>query len=128
MGRNLSMDTANSSYLTVILLLEATPWVREALAHALEIKGNGISVVRVGDAPSAGESDTGGRAAVLLLSNVGLPSGSHSDIDTVKAAISHRSDLPIAVLSDVEEPEHVALVMAKGVRGYIPTSLPLECI
>jgi len=128
MRGSLSMDTANSSYFTVILLIEATPWVREALAHALEIKGNGICVVRVGDAPSAGESDTGGRAAVLLLSNVGLPSGDLSKLETVKAAISHRSDLPIAVLSDVEEPEHVALVMGKGVRGYIPTSLSLECI
>src|SRR5262249_7462502 len=38
------------------------------------------------------------------------------------------TELPMIVLSDVEDPDQIIDAIGRGARGYVPTSVPLEVV
>ena len=63
--------------------------------------------------------------SVILLGVSGTPSGSDA-LHQASSAVRENSHVPIIVIGDSEDPDLIIHALENGVRGYIPTNLPLS--
>jgi DNA-binding NarL/FixJ family response regulator len=63
-------------------------------------------------------------ASLVLLCIAGKPNDPETQRDITRLC----QQLPTILLSDVEDPGQIADAIGRGVRGYIPTSMPLEVV
>lgn len=64
-------------------------------------------------------------ASIVVLAIAGEPREPEARQQIVNA-VEAVDRLPVVILSDVEDPDQIMEVLHSGVRGYIPTSLPLD--
>jgi DNA-binding NarL/FixJ family response regulator len=66
------------------------------------------------------------RFALGILNKHSMQIGEAEVADQLSFLATIAPDLPIALLSDVDEADEIAEAFGLGVRGYIPTSLPIK--
>jgi len=66
-------------------------------------------------------------ASLVLLCIAGKPNDLETQRDITRLC-QQANQLPTILLSDVEEPGQIVDAIGRGVRGYIPTSMPLEVV
>jgi DNA-binding NarL/FixJ family response regulator len=71
---------------------------------------------------SPDRSDT----ALILLEWGAVGNDQRSLEAEVQALVGSHSDIPLVVLGESEDPRHMAEILARGARGYIPTSVSLS--
>jgi DNA-binding NarL/FixJ family response regulator len=64
--------------------------------------------------------------ALILLEWEAASNDQRSLKTQVQTLVSAHPDIPVVVLGEVEDPHHMAEVLAQGARGYIPTSVGLS--
>ncbi|WP_225769029.1 response regulator transcription factor [Inquilinus sp. Marseille-Q2685] len=63
----------------------------------------------------------------LILLECGSVGNDHPSLeDELRGLIGAHRDIPVVVLGENEDPGHIAEILARGVRGYIPTSVSLN--
>ena len=109
---------------TVIVIIEPRVLNRECLARCLGAVSNQIVLAFSTVEDWLKERDTV-TASVILLGIPGAPREAEAR-HQLSLLMQCTNPPPIAILSDVEEPEQIIEMLHAGVRGYIPTSLPLD--
>lgn len=105
-----------------IYIVHPSRLFRDCLKRSL--KGAVGYVVRdFPDLDDLDESFDPGSLALLLL-GVNLGSSNSARLDAILQQLG--GEVPVVVTSDSEDPRLVAALLAKGVSGYIPTSMDLE--
>ncbi len=110
---------------TAVLFLDPRPLTRECVSRWLQANARDLVFLPVADAREArGVADAGG-ARLLVLNAAATRIQPEEVLDTVDLLRRLAPDLGIIVLSDREDYRHIVAAFRRGVRGYIPTSLPL---
>lgn len=110
---------------TTIVMIEKRPLVSECFARCL--KASGYTVVSFPNVDSWLDVCEDISASLILFCIVGKP----NDPETrqgISRLCQRRNQLPTILVSDVEDPDQVVDAIDRGVRGYIPTSVPLEVV
>ena len=114
----------NYSEMEVITLIEPRALTRDCLAYCLGSL-HGHIVVPYASIETWLAADSHDSASVILMGITGEPGG--PEIMKQIANVVHAAGIsPVIILSDVQELEQIMDVLHLGVRGYIPTSLPLD--
>jgi DNA-binding NarL/FixJ family response regulator len=115
---------ADSEELQMLIYLDPRPLTRDCFGRWLQSRLSGFSVCLLPDPDQITAAPIVKDHVCALVINVG-PERMSSP--TVVRLLSRVSELlptvPVAVLSDYEDPESIQEAFALGVRGYIPTSL-----
>jgi DNA-binding NarL/FixJ family response regulator len=115
---------AGSEELQTLIYLDPRPLTRDCFGRWLQSRLSGFSVCLLPDLDLITAAPIVNDHVCALVINVG-PERMSSP--TVVRLLSHVSELlptvPVAVLSDYEDPESIQEAFDLGVRGYIPTSL-----
>ena len=108
-----------------IVLIEPRLLFRECLTRALSSAAKQIVV----SFPSV-EKWLEVRATTICASVIILSLSNTLQTETAKREIALLSQLaerlPVVLLSDMEDPDRIIAALDEGVRGYIPTSIPLD--
>jgi DNA-binding NarL/FixJ family response regulator len=112
----------------VVLLVDARPWTREAVALALESSGRDIRVARFSNVADLSHADPGDSHALVLLSVTGAELANGRLRGAVATARSLRPSLPVAALSDSAHPNDILDAIRDGINGYIPMSLGVRIV
>jgi DNA-binding NarL/FixJ family response regulator len=108
----------------VVALIEKRALVRDYVARALELT-TGLTVIPQATVEEWARASADTAASAVLLS----AAGGLTDPDT-KSALAVLSELrpqlPIVVVSDVEDAREIVHALGAGVRGWIPTSVSLD--
>ncbi len=110
---------------TTVLLVDARPWTREALARALE---TAFRVLRFGEAAEIANADVPEGSAVVLLNVTGMGLADRRLFDAFATARSCQPSLPVVALSDSAEADDILGSIEQGLSGYIPISLELRLV
>ena len=110
---------------TTVLLVDARPWTREALARALE---TAFRVLRFGEAAELAHADVPEGSAVVLLNVTGMGLADSRLSDAFATARSCQPSLPVVALSDSAEADDILGSIEQGLSGYIPISLELRLV
>ncbi|WP_048708038.1 response regulator transcription factor [Microvirga massiliensis] len=98
---------------------------RECLAYALKATDAGSTVLSFSSAAEWVEQSQNMAPACVMILHVKQPHGQELGRDL--ALIKQTADAPpVVLLSDEEDPEEIISALNSGVRGYIPSSLPLS--
>jgi DNA-binding NarL/FixJ family response regulator len=115
---------AGSDELQMLIYLDPRPLTRDCVGRWLQSRLSGFSVCLLPDPDQITAAPIVSDHVCALVINVG-PERMSSP--TVVRLLSRVSELlptvPVAVLSDYEDPESIQEAFELGVRGYIPTSL-----
>jgi len=109
-----------------IILIEDRSFFRECITHALKKD----FVEKITSFPSLDhwlEVAEQYSAAVILLSGPGWPADSELE-EILDRIVPTTNQVPVILLCDSDDPERIVTALKKGVRGYIPTSLPLDVV
>jgi DNA-binding NarL/FixJ family response regulator len=109
-----------------IVVIEKRALIRECLTRCLRTV-SGYAVVPLPNIDSWIEVGDDIPASLIVLCIAGKPNDpeTHREI----SRLSQRSNpLPMILLSDEEDPDQIAVAIGRGVRGYIPTSMPLNVV
>jgi DNA-binding NarL/FixJ family response regulator len=107
-----------------ILLVEPRALLRETVARSL----SSMAHCRVAAYPSVetyGEDPERAVPSVVLLCVAGYAKNTACQ-HAIGILSQSLPDVPIVVLSDLEEPDEVVKILDSGVRGYIPTTVSLQ--
>lgn len=110
-----------------IVVIDQRVLIRDCLVRCLKAANPSCIVVPFANAndwlDSADEHPT---PAVIVLSVQDL-NGSDAIIDGELSALArHGIGVPVVIISDAEDMNHVVMALEQGARGYIPTSVSLE--
>jgi DNA-binding NarL/FixJ family response regulator len=107
-----------------ILLVEPRTLLRETVARSL----SGISNCRVAPYASVEEwaEDPVRTTPMVVLLCVAGYSKNTACQKSISVLAQSMPDVPVVVLSDLEEPDEVVKILDSGVRGYIPTTVSLQ--
>jgi DNA-binding NarL/FixJ family response regulator len=112
-----------------VLLVDARPWTREALARALEKASRHLRVPRFGDASDLAQADLqGGGPALVLLNVTGVGLADRRVSAAVATARSCLPGLPVVALSEGADADDIRGAIERGLSGYIPISLELRLV
>jgi DNA-binding NarL/FixJ family response regulator len=111
-----------------VLLVDARPWTREALARALEKASRHLRVPRFGDASELARADLQGGPALVLLNVTGIGLADRRVSAAVATARSCLPGLPVVALSEGADAEDIRGAIERGLSGYIPISLELRLV
>lgn len=120
-GRNGTDKTGDT---TTVVIIERRALNRECLARCLNA-ASGHCVLSFSTVEEWLEVSDTVSASVILLGFAGEPREAESR-HQLALLMESSNRPPIAVLSDVEDPEQIIEMLHAGVSGYIPTSLPLD--
>lgn len=113
---------------STILLVDARPWTREALARGIETACRDFKVVTFADASALAQAGSQDGAAAIMINATGMALTDHRVSDAWATARSCLPGLPIVVLSDSEGSEGVLDAIENGLSGYIPISVELPVL
>jgi DNA-binding NarL/FixJ family response regulator len=111
-----------------VLLVDARPWTREALARALEAACRDLRVLCFDDASDLAQASPQEGEALVLLNLTGIPLTDHrvsAAIATTRACVP---GMPVVALSDSAASEGILGAIAQGLSGYILISLELRLV
>lgn len=112
---------------TIIVVIDQRVLIRDCLARCLRPLGRNHTVYTFANVAEWQESAARyPRPAVIILSIQGRK---HPEIETERElALLSRSqmNIPVVLVSDAEDVEHVLFALDGGARGYIPTSVSLD--
>jgi DNA-binding NarL/FixJ family response regulator len=111
---------------TTIVVIDKRALVRTCFARCLQAASK-RTVVSFPNVDSWLKVCDGTLASLVLLCIVGKP----NDLETLRditRLCQQANRLPTILLSDVEDPGQIADAIGRGVRGYIPTSMPIEVV
>ena len=63
-------------------------------------------------------------AAAIII--VVIDNGTASNVADLKLLATAAANIPVVIVSDVDDLDHIVRTLKSGVRGYIPTSLPFN--
>jgi DNA-binding NarL/FixJ family response regulator len=107
---------------TTIVIIEPRALIRDCLLQSLQLLTKGDNVVAYGTIEEWRKA-TGqpAPATIILLCPAGRKAGEKCvDIGRLP------DDIPVVLLSDLEEAEQIFQALDSGAKGYIPTSIPLH--
>jgi DNA-binding NarL/FixJ family response regulator len=107
----------------VIVLAERRTLVRECMTRGLEYLASCV-VISVASVREWLERSPRALPSLVVLSTL-LESGNQALVEDTTALEQSGVSAPVVVVSDMEALPQVLSVLKAGVRGYIPTSLPL---
>jgi DNA-binding NarL/FixJ family response regulator len=110
-----------------VLLVDARPWTREALARALETASKDLHVSCVSDVTELAQTNVEGNAVVVLnlIGSQCADCSASSMMANVRAALPN---LPVVVLSEHLNPEDILDAIRQGLNGYIPLSMEVKLV
>ncbi len=80
-----------------------------------------FSFASIGEWHSSEEPNATGAAVIIIIE-----SGDEFDGPDYALFETAAANIPIVIVSDVDDLDHIVRTMKRGVRGYIPTSLPFN--
>jgi DNA-binding NarL/FixJ family response regulator len=111
---------------TTIVVIDKRALVRECFAQCLQAASK-HTVVSFPNVDSWLKVCGDTLASLVLLCIAGKPDDLETQRDVTRLC-QQANRLPTILLSDVEDPGQIADAIGRGVRGYIPTSMPLEVV
>lgn len=115
-------DTDHAS--GAIILIEKRALIRECLTRSLRF-ATGQDVQSFSRVDSWIET-AGAIPASLVILCLATHSRSPETQSEISALFQAADGLPVTLLSDVEDPDEIVEALDLGVRGFIPTSVPLD--
>jgi DNA-binding NarL/FixJ family response regulator len=107
-----------------IVLIDRRTLTRQRLSQRLQEKFPDLRVVAVANSSDLLDASQSLSAAHLIAFNIGAASVRDSDVLGQIAWLQQRMPrVPVALLADRDDVEHIVEAIGHGVRGYIPTSL-----
>lgn len=113
---------------TMVLLVDAHVWTREAVARGLEIASQDLRVLRFADVSELPRAGPYTGAAVVLLNVDGIGLSDRRVSSAIAAIYSSLPGLPVVVLSEGEDTEAILEAIERGLNGYVPMSLELRVV
>jgi len=113
-----------ASGLATVAIIDRRALGRETLTQALATDGRFRSraFADIGEWKlSLGRHDTS-----LILLECGAISNDPSFEEELQALVRAHANIPVVVLGENEDSDHILAILAQGVRGYIPTSVSLS--
>lgn len=106
-----------------IMLVDARPWSREALASALERTSRDLKVLRFGGTDElAAVNLPAGERVIVLVSTGGALTGRQINA-WIQAVQLVSREIPLAALADMASRETIVDAIERGLRGFLPVSL-----
>lgn len=112
--------------MTTVLVADDHPLFREAIADALRTMLDQVGVVEAGSMAEAIDRVDDGIDIDLVLLDLRMPGT--SGVKGVRTLRRRRPDIPVAVISALDDSMVVRKCLDAGAIGYIPKSLPRERI
>ena len=112
--------------MTTVLVADDHPLFREAIADALRHMLDRVGVLEAGSMTEAIDQVAGASDIDLVLLDLRMPG--MSGVKGVRALRRRRPDIPIAVISALDDSMVVQQCFDAGAIGYIPKSLPRASI
>ncbi len=112
--------------MTTVLVADDHPLFREAIADALRTMLHPVGVLEAGSMAEAIERVDDGVDVDLVLLDLRMPGT--SGVKGVRTLRRRRPDIPVAVISALDDSMVVRKCLDAGAIGYIPKSLPRERI
>ena len=108
----------------VIALIEPRAFIRDCLSRSLEARlGETISTYSTTDVFCSSPGRTQARLVILCVNG----DANEAEIRRQLLAVTRACEgVPLMLLSEREQPNHIVNAVEMGVRGYLATSLPLE--
>jgi len=107
-----------------VLIVDDDPLIHEMMPPLLRKALGEISVVVVKDLESAFQRLAHHKAPDFALLDLGLPG--HAGLDTLRRFRWKFTNVPVVVLSAIEDPATVRVARSMGVVGYLPKTLTPE--
>jgi len=107
-----------------IIIIEKRTLLRDCLRRCFR-QTSDLDVIAVGDVDEWLELASTTAAAVVILSICGTSQSPEAQRDIARL-VQGADAKPTIVLSDADDLEQIVGILDSGVRGYIPTSLPLD--
>ena len=107
-----------------VLIVDDDPLIHELMPALLRKALGEVSVVAVKDLESAFQRLAHHKAPDFALLDLGLPG--HAALDTLRRFRWKFTDVPVVVLSAIDDPATVRLARSMGVVGYMPKTLTPE--
>jgi DNA-binding NarL/FixJ family response regulator len=108
-----------------IVVIHRRAVFRDCFVRCLEVAykdHNVCSFARVAD--WSGSADPAALAAAVVI--VVVESGDASSVADLEVLESNAGKLPVIVVSDIDDLDHIVGTLKRGARGYIPSSLPFN--
>jgi DNA-binding NarL/FixJ family response regulator len=113
----------------IMVLIEPRPLMRECLSRFLRAHARNVRIVAVSKPAELVASGAYFGGMDLILVNLGGAEATDEAIGTTVALLRRAlPDTPTVVLSDCEAADRIVKALRCGVRGYIPTSMPLAAV
>jgi DNA-binding NarL/FixJ family response regulator len=112
------------SGVSAIVVIDRRALIRECLARSLAT-ASGCRVVAFASADAWMSAEVEGEPSLVLFSTASL----QRDMETQRqmALVAEACPaMPIVVMSDGDDADHIVEALDKGMRGYIPTGVTLE--
>src|SRR5262245_35154209 len=113
-------------HMTTVLVADDHPLFREAIADALRHMLDRVGVLEAGSMTEAIDQVANANDIDLVLLDLRMPG--MSGVKGVRALRGRRPDIPIAVISALDDSMVVQQCFDAGAIGYIPKSLPRASI
>jgi DNA-binding NarL/FixJ family response regulator len=107
-----------------VLIVDDDPLTREMMPPLLREALGEVSIVAVGDLESAFQRLAHHKAPDFALLDLGLPG--HAGLDTLRRFRWKFTEVPVVVLSAIEDAATVRVARGMGVVGYLPKTLTPE--
>jgi DNA-binding NarL/FixJ family response regulator len=107
-----------------IIIIESRALIRDCLACTLRKADESFVVLTFATAEEWRVAASDYASAVIVICIQGCQPGSIEE-KLAQIAKSGRA-IPVVIMSDVEQVEHIRSAFTMGARGYIPTSVPLN--
>jgi DNA-binding NarL/FixJ family response regulator len=112
--------------ITRILIVDDHPLFRDALRMALSVGNQTLTVLESGSLDDASAQLRAGADIDLVLLDLRMP-GVQGLSGLAYLRVSH-PDMPVAVVSGLEDPAIMRRTLALGASGYVPKSTPADVI
>ena len=104
-----------------VLIVDDDPLIRELMPELLQKALGEVDIVAVGDLESAFQRLAHHKSPDFALLDLGLPG--HAGLETLRRFRWKFSNVPVVILSAIEDPAFIRVARSMGVVGYLPKTL-----
>lgn len=105
-----------------VLIADDHPIVRTSLVQLLHMVDDGVSVIEASDFGEAIEQASNNRDLDLILLDLRMPG--MPPFDGLRELIAKRADVPVVIVSAIDNREDALRAIEFGAMGYIPKTMP----
>lgn len=109
-----------------VLLIDPSPWSREAYTNALNSVGNNLRVLGFADVSEVDPKGYRGEKTVVVLNLTGNLLNGEVGVALWDGARARLPDCFIVVVSDCMDTSEILDVLERGASGYVPITLELQ--